>query len=471
MTKTTVTQTIVQRVAEFAASVRAKGLPPQLRDDAARRVLDVLGNSLAATGERPAAAVGALVREWGGNGRATAIGSGEKLPDPSAALLNGTLAHSLDFDDTHLPSVLHPSASVVPAALAVAESRGATGAQLLDAIGVGIEITVRLGMAGYDEELGNSVFFEHGLHATAICGALGGAAAAAMLSDVDEAGIADAIGIAASMGSGLLEANRTGGTVKRVHCGWAAHAAVTAAGMARHGITGPPTVLEGRFGFLQAFCGDQAHVDEIVTGLGTDWELPGIFFKPYPCNHFTHAGIDAARRLRARGVDPASIAGLELGAPTAVLRTIGEPREDKIHPKSGYHAAFSGPYTVAAAFLGGGGLGVFHEDFTDEAAADPARLALAAKVTCVPDSRCDEIFPHQFPAVLRARLTDGTEVEERVDVNRGGPGNPLSADELATKFRLNATRVVSADTADRITELTYGLAGLGDLSELTGLLR
>ncbi|NBH07220.1 MmgE/PrpD family protein, partial [Amycolatopsis sp. SID8362] len=417
------------------------------------------------------AAVGALVREWGGEGRATAIGTGDRLPEPSAALLNGTLAHSLDFDDTHLPSVLHPSASVVPAALAVAESRGATGAQLLDAIGVGVEITVRLGMAGYDEELGNSVFFERGLHATAICGALGAAAAAAMLSDVDEAGIADALGIAASMGSGLLEANRTGGTVKRVHCGWAAHAAVTAAGMARHGITGPPTVLEGRFGLLQAFCGDQSDVDAIVDGLGERWELPGIFFKPYPCNHFTHAGIDAARRLRARGVDPAEIVELELGAPTAVLRTIAEPREAKIRPQSGYHAAFSGPYTVAAGLLGGGGLGVFHDDFTDEAAADPARLALAAKVRCVPDARCDEIFPHQFPAVLRARLRDGSELEERVDANRGGPQNPLSADELATKFRLNASRVLPEEVSERITKLTYGLAELADITELTGLLR
>ncbi|MEV7046448.1 MmgE/PrpD family protein [Amycolatopsis sp. NPDC051061] len=463
--------TIVQQLAAFATSVRAKGLPPQLRDDAARRVLDVLGNSLAATSERPAAAVGALVREWGGSGRATAIGTGDRLPEPSAALLNGTLAHSLDFDDTHLPSVLHPSASVVPAALAVAESRGATGAQLLDAIGVGVEITVRLGMAGYDEELGNSVFFERGLHATAICGALGAAAAAAMLSDVDDSGIADAIGIAASMGSGLLEANRTGGTVKRIHCGWAAHAAVTAAGLARHGITGPPTVLEGRFGLLQAFCGDQSDVGAIVDGLGERWELPGIFFKPYPCNHFTHAGIDAARRLRSRGIDPAEIAEIELGAPTAVLRTIAEPREDKTHPKSGYHAAFSGPYTVAAGLLGGGGLGVFHDDFTDEAAADPERLALAAKVRCVPDARCDEIFPHQFPAVLRVRLTDGRELEERVDANRGGPDNPLSADELATKFRLNAARVLPDEVSARITELTYGLAELGDLAELTGLLR
>lgn len=464
------TATIVQQLAAFATSVRAKGLPTELRDDAARRVLDVLGNSLAATSERPAAAVGALVREWGGTGRATAIGTGDRLPEPSAALLNGTLAHSLDFDDTHLPSVLHPSASVVPAALAVAESRGATGAQLLDAIGVGVEITVRLGMAGYDEELGNSVFFERGLHATAICGALGAAAAAAMLSDVDSEGIADAIGIAASMGSGLLEANRTGGTVKRIHCGWAAHGAVTAAGMARHGITGPPTVLEGRFGLLQAFCGDQSDVDAIVDGLGERWELPGIFFKPYPCNHFTHAGIDAARRLRSRGIDPAEIEHLELGAPTSVLRTIAEPREDKIRPKSGYHAAFSGPYTVAAGLLGGGGLGVFHDDFTDDAAADPARLALAAKVHCVPDARCDEIFPHQFPAVLRARLKDGRELEERVDANRGGPQNPLSADELATKFRLNAARVLPAEVSARITELTYGLPTLDDLTELTSLL-
>jgi len=153
-----------------------------------------------------------------------------------------------------------------------------------------------------------------------------------------------------------------------------------------------------------------------------------------------------------------------------VLRTIGEPYEDKIRPLSGYHAAFSGPYTVAAALLGGGGLGVFHEDFTDEAAADPARLALAARVGCVPDARCDEIFPHQFPAVLRVRTRDGALLEERVDANRGGPGNPLSAEELATKFRLNAARRVPEARADQITDLVHGLADLADLGRLTSLL-
>jgi len=224
---------------------------------------------------------------------------------------------------------------------------------------------------GYDEELRNSVFFERGLHATSICGAVGAAVAVAMLQGQDEAGIASAAGIAASMGAGLLEASRTGGTVKRVHCGWAARCGVAAAGLARHGLTGPPAVLEGRFGFLQAFCGDRAHPDAVVRGLGTDWELPRVVFKPYPCNHFTHAGVDAALRLRAQGLAPADVTAIELGVAKPVLRTIAEPPEAKARPASGYHAAFSGPYTVAAALLGGG-LGVSHEDFTDAAARDPA---------------------------------------------------------------------------------------------------
>jgi 2-methylcitrate dehydratase PrpD len=467
--------TVVEELAHFAAGVTRRGLPENLREDVARRVLDLIGNSLAATTEAPARGVRDMVAGWGGAPTATVIGYGLTVPAPSAALVNGTLAHTLDFDDTHLPSVLHPSAPVIPAALAVAEAKGAGGARFLDAAGVGVEIAVRLGMAGYDEKLGNSVFFERGQHATSICGTIGAAAAAAMLSGVDIQGIADAMGIAASMGAGLLEANRTGGTVKRVHCGWAAHAGVVAADMAAHGLTGPPTVFEGRFGFLRAFLGDQSNVDAIVDRLGEHWELPGIFIKPYPCNHFTHAGIDAALTLRTAGLDPDVIEEIELGVPTPVLRTIGEPREEKVHPRSGYHAAFSGPYTVAAALLGGGGLGVSHEDFTDEAAADECRLALAAKVHCVPDSRCDELFPYQFPAVLRVRLRDGQVLEERVDANRGGPGNPLSPEELTAKFRTNTGKALPAPAADEVTAtVTAAVRALptaSDVRSLTVMLR
>lgn len=462
--------TIVARLADLAVRTRDQGLPDGLRGDVARRVLDLLGNCLAAREETSAAAVLGAVRGWGGTEQATAIGSRMRLPAPSAALVNGTLAHSLDFDDTHLPSVLHPSSPVIPAALAVAEQVGASGPALLDAAGVGIEVAVRLGMGGYDEELGNSEFFERGLHATSICGAVGAAVAAAAVLGLDAAGVADAAGIAASMGSGLIEANRTGGTVKRVHCGWAAHAGVSAAELARHGLTGPPTVIEGRFGFLHAYCGDRADPAAVVDRLGEHWELPGIFVKPYPCNHFTHAGIDAALRLRADGLDPGDIAEIELGAPSAVLRTIGQPPEEKARPRSGYHAAFSGPYTVAAALSGGGGLGVFHEDFTDVAARNPLRLALAAKVRCVPDAECDRIFPHQFPAVLRVRTTDGRHYEARVDANRGGPENPLSSAELAEKFRLNAARLLDAEQANRIADLGLALPDAAGITELMAAL-
>lgn len=458
--------TIVQRLAELSVTTRTEGLPGDLRQDVAHRILDLVGNCLAAVQEEPGRAVMNVIRDWGGPERATAIGSSVRVPASSAALLNGTLAHSLDFDDTHLPSVLHPSSPVIPAALAVGQAKGASGPLLLDSVGVGIEVAVRLGLGGYDQELGNSEFFERGQHATSICGAVGAAVAAATVAGLDEIRIAHAAGIAASMGAGLIEANRTGGTVKRIHCGWAAHAGVVAAEFAASGITGPPTVIEGRFGFLHAFCGDRADVDSVVAGLGEVWELSRVFFKPYPCNHFTHAGIDAARTLIGSGIRPEDIADIELGLPSAVIRTIGEPHEEKIRPRSGYHAAFSGPYTVAAAILGGGGLGVFHEDFTDVAAADPARLALAAKVRCVTDARCNEIFPHQFPAVLTITTKDGRTSQARVDVNRGGGDNPLSSEEIRLKFMLNAQRSLTEPRAHQVAEAILGLPGAADLRPL-----
>ena len=462
-------QTLAQQLATTAAVIAATGLSAELRAATAQRVTDALGNALGAAHLPVVQQMRSVVAGWGGHPQSSVV-AGKATSAPNAALLNGTMAHALDFDDTHLPSVLHPSASVVPAALAAAELANSSGPELLDAITMGIEVTCRLGMAGYDTDLGNSVFFEHGLHATSITGTIGSAVAAAMLLKPEADVIASSIGIASSMGAGLLEANRTGGTVKRIHCGWAAHGGVTAAQAAAAGVTGPPTVLEGRFGFLQAFLADRADLDAVTDNLGTEWVVPTLFFKPYPCNHFTHAGIDAARAMKAAGVDPDRITALTLGAPTPVLRTIAEPADEKAHPRSGYHAAFSGPFTVASAFYSEHGLGLFHEDFTDDAAKDERKLALAAKVTCEPNAECDEIFPYQFPAVLTATLDDGTTVTEKVLLNRGGPGNPLSEEELGTKFALNASEVMDPTRAamlhNAITELATGATNPRDIGSM-----
>lgn len=462
--------TIVSALAEFAAAAR-DGLPEPVMTDVTGRVLDTFGNCLAAQeltdpGE-PHEAVRRLTARWGGAGESSVLGHALALPAPSAALVNGTLAHALDFDDTHLPSVLHPSASVVPAALAVAESVRASGAALCQAIAVGDEITNRLGMASYLPELRNSLFFEKGWHATSICGTIGAAAASALLMGLDAGGIADAMGIAASMGAGVIEANRTGGTVKRVHCGWAAHSGVVAAAMAAEGVTGPPTVFEGRFGFFQAFLDGRYDAAAVTDGLGEDWELLRTVYKPYPSNHFTHPGIDAALALRAEGLRPEDVAEIELGVAAAPLRTIGEPYEEKVRPRTPYHAKFSGPYTVASALVGGGGLGLHLDDFTEAAFRDPLRLELAAKVRVVADEQCSEEFPRAFSAVLRVRTRDGRRLEHRVHSSRGGPEHPLSIDELERKYTLNAARVLSEEAAATLAKEVRCLATRDDV---TGLL-
>jgi 2-methylcitrate dehydratase PrpD len=463
----TVTETpLLARVAAFASLPLEGELGDRIVADVRRRVRDLVGISLAALESESARVVGGLVESWGGTPQAGCIGRPARLPAPSAALWGGTLAHALDYDDTHLPSVLHPSACVVPAALAAAEAAGAPGERLVPAVAVGDELCIRLGMAGYDRRLANSVFFEKGLHATAICGALGAAAAAASCRGMDAEGIGHAVSIAASMGSGLIEANRTGGSVKQVHCGWAAHAGVTAAELAARGLTGPPTVIEGRFGFLRAFCDDRAYPEAVVDGLGESWELLRLHFKPYPANHFTHAGIDAALQLREAGVHAAEVEEVELAVASAVLRTIAEPADEKARPESGYAAKFSGPYTFAAALAGGGGLGLGLEDFADGAARDPERLELAAKVRCVADPECDELFPNAFPAIARVRTANGDRHEVRVMQNRGGPDRPLSDDELDRKFRENASRALDAGEVDRLDALLARLESSTDVREL-----
>ena len=456
-------------LSSFAVATRSSGLTDDLFTDATERVLDTLGNALAAVDEEPGAVALSVVDEMGGAAQSTIIGAGRSAPAANAALVNGTLAHALDFDDTHLPSVLHPSSSVIPAALAVAQAMGATGRQALAAIAVGDEVTVRLGMASYDPEIRNSIFFENGLHATSIVGTLGSAVAASMLYGLDEIQIRDAIGIAASMGAGLLEANRTGGSVKRVHCGWAAHSGVTAALFARNGLTGPPSVLEGRFGFFRAYSEGRFDQSAIVEGLGEEWELPKIFYKPYPTNHFTHAGIDAALAIRKRGVVPADIMDIELGVPEPVLRTIAEPVEHKARPLTPYHAKFSGPFTVAAALVGGGGLGVYSNDFTDATLGDPERLRLSDLVRCVVDEQASELFPHQFPAVLTVTLRDGSQITERVIANRGGPDRPLSRDELSLKFRLNASVALEPERVDKLEQSILALSSADSVAGVMGL--
>jgi 2-methylcitrate dehydratase PrpD len=458
--------TMVQRLAAFGVACRDGGIPEEVERSVRQRLADTLGVSIAAQRLSTSAAAIEYVVEQGGREDAHVIGQPTRVPAAQAAFANGVLAHSLDYDDTHLPSVLHPSAPVIPAALAVAEATGCSGEVLSAGVAAGLEICVRLGMAGFDPVSRNSVFFEYGQHATSICGAIGAAASAGLIMGLDDDAIAHAMAIAVSFAGGVIEGNRMGGTVKRTHCGWAAHGGVTAAHLAARGFTGPPTALEGRFGFFEAFLKGRYDGSWLVEGLGVDWEVPGIFFKPYPANVFTHAGIDAAIRMRDAGLSADEIESAELGIASHTVRSIGEPLAVKQNPETGYQGQFSGPYTVAAAFLGGSGLGLGLADFDDQLVKDPVRRELMSRVTVVADPVCEEIFPYQFPAILRVRTKDGRNLEEQVLTSRGGPERPLSDAELRQKMEENVGPFVSSDGLARLGAIFDDPSGIEDAAAL-----
>ncbi|WP_419918820.1 MmgE/PrpD family protein [Candidatus Poriferisocius sp.] len=450
-------------------------VPDAVRHGIPVRIIDIVGIAVRAARMDTSRAVIGFATDQCTAAQATAIGASDAMAATEAAFVNGVLAHSLDYDDTHLPSILHPSASVVPASLAVAEWRGVAGAALVDAVAVGLEVAVRLGMGGYDHQARQSVYFERGQHATSICGTVGSAAAAARLLGADTDGIAHAMSIACSMASGIIEANRAGGTVKRLHCGWAARAGVTAAQLAARGITGPATAVEGRFGLFRAFLGDQADLGAVISDLGDRWEAENIFYKPYPANHFTHTGIDAAIALRHRGLRLGDIDSVILEVAPPTVRTIGEPIEAKRLPETGYQAQFSGPYTVVAGLVGGEGLGVGLEDFRDALVHAPERRELMARVDVVGDPGFMDIYPFQFPSRLTVTTVTGHTLVSEVLANRGSPDRPLSTEELTTKYIDNTAGLVAEEVVHRTHDALCGLltapsiAGL--LAPLTTLAR
>jgi 2-methylcitrate dehydratase PrpD len=437
--------TLAQRLATFTASLTFDALPPDVVASARLRTLDVLGLALAASTYDFAPPVLAAVD--GGAGPCTIIGSPRTAGPASAALANGTLAHGLDFDDTHAASITHASAVVVPTVLAVAECVAAFGRDVITATVAGYEAVARLGMAT------PGAFHARGWHATSTCGAFAAALAAGKLLGLDAVRLTHAVGLAGSFASGLMEFLEDGSAVKRLHAGWAAHAGVFAATLAAGGVTGPASVLEGRF--------------DVFETLGREWETPRISYKPYPCCHLSHAYIDCALRLRSeQRVDADAIAAIECRVPAGEVPIVCEPRAAKLRPRSTYDAQFSLPFAVAAALLDGQvGLGTF----TPSRLADERLLALAARVQHVVDPA--STFPDGFPGWVRVRLTDGRVVEAREPDGRGGPARPLPPSAIVEKFRDNAARALPAARRDELERAVLALDGAPDVRKVVALCR
>jgi 2-methylcitrate dehydratase PrpD len=265
-----------------------------------------------------------------------------------------------------------------------------------------------------------------------------------------------AFGICGSQAAGIIEYLADGSWTKRLHPGWAAHAGVTAALLARAGFTGPETVFEGEHGFYAAFAGghEPARLEALLASLGATWELSALTFKPYPCGSIAHPYMDCALRLRERhGLRPEQIAEIRCRTAAGPIPRLWEPLAAKHRPPNGYAAKFSLPYLLACILVNGRAA---LADFTDEAARDEERRAVAARVFYDVDPTID--YPRHFIGHVAVRLTDGRLLEERQDHPRGGPDFPMTREELVAKFRDNAALAIPAAQAVRAIALVDALA-------------
>jgi 2-methylcitrate dehydratase PrpD len=437
-----------RELAAFAVALSFDHIPRPVLERAKLLILDALGVGLASNAypyaERSLAGIAAL----GGPGARTVIGRPERLSVRDAALANGILIHGLDFDDTHLASIVHPTAACLPCALSLSEELGLHGRDFLTAYAAGMETAIRIGAAV------KGGFHHVGFHATGLVAHFSSAVVAAKLLGLDAEGIVAAQGVAASTASGVQVFLEEGAWTKRFHPGWAAVAGITAAYLVRHGFVGPSRPYEGKFGLfdthLQGHAGE-VDLDAIGQGLGATWHLADTAIKPYPVCHFIHGCADAAVELH-RLVDAEEIAAVEAFLPKDTMPIVAEPAAAKERPTTDYEAKFSAQFVVATCLLKGRfGL----PELQPDALADARVRALAERVRCSVDP--NSAFPTYFSGGVRVMLKDSREVFRHVRVNSGAGERALTQDEVVAKFMASASLAVDRGQAGRIRDVVLDL--------------
>jgi len=435
-------------LARFVVETRYEDLPPEVVAQSRNCFLDWLGVALAGSREPLADILVSVVREMGGEPRATVLAKGLKTTPLHAALVNGAMSHALDYDDTHMPSGVHPSAPVWPAALALCEAKGLGGRDLVTAFVLGLEVETRVGLA-----VGRA-FFERGWHPTAAAGHFGAAAAAGKLLGLSAPQMARALGLAGTQAAGLAQVHGT--MAKPLHPGKAALDGLLAALLAQRGFTCPENIIEGHEGFLAAFAGG-GDPERATRGLGQSYQIMRVSFKPYAACHITHAGIDALRELRSRhALQPRQVAQIRCQVPPLLLRIAAKPE-----PRTGLEGKFSMQHCLAVAMAQGQAQ---EGQFTDAQVQDPLLVDLRHKVELIADPA---LKPTQ--AAVTVVTVEGQEYYWKTEAGKGNPQNPMTEEEFEAKFRGLAALALPKDKIERLLGLVRQLDQLEDLSALMQL--
>ena len=447
-------------LARFAADTPDGAIPPAVIDRIKLSVLDGLGVCLRGTTFPWTAMVRALVQDEGGDPIASLWGAGVRTSLTNAVLVNGTAGHAFEMDDIHTESILHPNSLAVPVALALAESNPAlTGGTIAAALALGYEVGLRIGNAA------TTSLFLNGFHPQGTTGAFVAAATAGRLLRLDAVQVQHALGIAGSMGAGLMAAQE-GAMVKRLHAGRAAQSGLMAALLARRGFTGISDIVEAGYGGFLSALSRTPNVARLMAGLGEDWEAGKVGFKMYPNVTSIHAALDALRAILIEdAVTPAQIATIRVGCGEMTF----------VHTAWDYRPAG----TTAAQMNMFYGLAVMARrgtvsaaDYADAAIADADILAFIPRIAIAVDPEIEGRGP-AFRHAARVAVTthDGRCFTREVWHRRGSPENPVGRHEVEAKFAANVSGLLGPSAAARLQSLAAELDRLPDAQEIVAIMR
>jgi len=443
-------------LAAFTAGLTYDAIPPTVIDKLKLNILDGIACCLVGSALPWTRKVADMVAADGGVPSATVIGMGRTAPLSGAVLINATAGHAFELDDIHRDAILHPNSIAVPVALNVAEYLGgASGPDVLTAIVAGYEAGNRIGAAAGTDLL------LRGFHPQGVVGPFCAAVTAARLMKLDAEQMLNAMGIAGSLGSGLM-ASQEGAMVKRLHSGHAAEAGVRGALLARDGFTGISDVVEAEYGgFLAAFSG-KVELARVTDGLGKIWETAETGFKPHATVTSIHAALDALLAvMRNNGLTAADIAEIHAGVsnPTYVHCAWSYEAQSITAAQMNIYYGLAMIALNGRAFVG---------EFTEDAIHDPATLAFIKKITASIDDEIEArgaAFRHM--ARVSVTTTDGRTLSETVTRRKGSPDNPLSADEVEAKYFALVERVLSKDQATAVRDMVFALDHAGSVENLT----
>jgi 2-methylcitrate dehydratase PrpD len=453
---------ISERIAGLSVGLRYDDLPQEAQTKAANLILDLLGSVIRSKAIESSRIAAQLALELDGPEESTVIGCNRKVAAPHAAFANAIQGYAFDFTDDHNESNSHLSAATVPVSLALGEKLGASGKQVVEAVALGTEVVARLGSAF----LGKTYY--QGFHPTSTCGTFGATVAAAKLLKLDVQQTVHSLGIAGSQVGGLMAWNTSGSYTKRLQAGHPAMVGVISAMMAEKGFNGPPAIIEGEDGFLQAYSYNREYDTSWITdGLGETWEFVNTSIKVYPCCRYSAGHLDAcldvANRYRP---DLEKIEHVLIRSSDYTIRLLARPR--KMDPQNVVDTQFSMPWQAAIALID---RKIDVDTFTAENIHRPDVRELMQKVEWVVDEEFERRYPEHYSCAVTVTMEDGTQFTSEVEDPKGDWRNPVTQQELEQKFfNLAVREIEDEERIEHIIDFVTGIHRADNVGRLFALI-